>query len=101
MAYAKLDNYIDEWNCIIFEHQHGSTFVAANSIELVIYVTYCGHTGTDVVYIDGCNVKLFTCDVLLCYSLLYYVSLLCSMNHDQKQVYRRKQCVTFIRYFLD
>ena len=38
---------------------------------------------------------------LLCYSLLYYVSLLCSRNNDQKRVYRLKQCVTFIQYFLN
>ena len=43
--------------------------------------------------------------VLLCYSLLYYVSLLCRRNNDQKRVYRIKhrikQCVTFIQYFLN
>ena len=39
--------------------------------------------------------------VLLCYSLLYYVYLLCSRNNDQKRVYRIKQCVTFIQYFLN
>ena len=59
---------IDEWNCIIFEPQHGSTFEATNSIELVwiqlfevIYVAYGIHTGSDMIHIDGYDVQPFTC----------------------------------------
>ena len=50
------------------EPQHGSTFEATNSIKLVwiqlcevIYIAYRGHTGADVVHIDGYNVQPFTC----------------------------------------
>ena len=37
--------------------------------------------------------------VLLCYSLLYYVSLLCSRNNDQKRVYRIKTMFNFYSVF--
>ena len=60
----------------------------------------CLHRAREAIYSPNMNSDLKDY-VLLCYSLLYYVSLLCSRNNYQKRVYRIKQCVTFIQYFLN